>query len=331
VEGLFVQGGDDLGIGEGDAVLDRFQVATEVGQGRTELVGDVGDHRAAQALGAGQVAGHGVEGAGQLADLVFGDDGDALVEVAGVHAAHGGGQGVDRLEDALGDGQAQGEGGDAPDERTGGEGPLDGAEEAALGSVDPRRADRAAFRAVDEDVRRWLAGDPGDGGDGDRPGAAPVGEADDFDDLAGSGRGRGHGRLRRPGGLPLQQEDADVFPGEAGAGRSGLGGQRRRRARDRGGGGRRGGRPADPLAAGIGDHPALAVGQHHPPTDGGSDLADGGLELEAALADVALELALGRPADEHGRPDQGQQDGEAERAQEAYAEATQVAAGVSEQ
>ena len=58
------------GIGVGDAVDDVLQQRLQRGDRRAQLVRDVRDQLAPRAVGGGQVGGHRVERAGQLADLV---------------------------------------------------------------------------------------------------------------------------------------------------------------------------------------------------------------------------------------------------------------------
>ena len=66
-----------------DAVEERLQVALNDGQGRTQLMRDVGDKVPPQGFGIGQAGCHVVESASQLAGFVARTDIDALRQIAG--------------------------------------------------------------------------------------------------------------------------------------------------------------------------------------------------------------------------------------------------------
>jgi hypothetical protein len=74
-----------LGIVGLDAVDDVLESGAQRGEGGAQLVGHVRDQRPALPIDLGQLGAHPVEGAGQLADLVAGGDGDRMGEVAVRH------------------------------------------------------------------------------------------------------------------------------------------------------------------------------------------------------------------------------------------------------
>jgi hypothetical protein len=78
-----------LGVGPGDAVGEVLQQRLQGGEGRAQLVADVGHQAAALLVDAREVGGHRVEGAGQLADLVAGGRRHPHVVVAAGHPAGG--------------------------------------------------------------------------------------------------------------------------------------------------------------------------------------------------------------------------------------------------
>ena len=67
-----------LGIGVADAVDEVLEHGLQRGDRRAQLVAHVGDEVAAQAVGLGQLGRHLVERAGERADLVVRDGGDAV-------------------------------------------------------------------------------------------------------------------------------------------------------------------------------------------------------------------------------------------------------------
>ena len=83
-----------------DAVLHGLDLGAQGGQGRAQLVGHVAQPLAAGGLDAAQLFSHGVEGAGQLGQLVVAVHGRAGVQVALRNAACAGGQGLDRGQPA---------------------------------------------------------------------------------------------------------------------------------------------------------------------------------------------------------------------------------------
>ena len=62
-----------------------LKVAPDVGEGRSHLVGHVGDHVLAELFVAGEAPRHGVEGRGQLPDFVAGGDPNPLGEIPPLH------------------------------------------------------------------------------------------------------------------------------------------------------------------------------------------------------------------------------------------------------
>ena len=83
------------------AVLQRLQVAPDVGKRGTQFVGHIGHHVAAQLFQPDQPVGHGIKGPGQLTYFVLGRDFYALAQVPGLHSPHSRSQGLHRGEDAA--------------------------------------------------------------------------------------------------------------------------------------------------------------------------------------------------------------------------------------
>jgi len=82
---------DRLGVRFADAVGDVLEHRLERSDRRAQLVGDVRDEVAAQAIGLGELGGHPVEGARQLADLVVRRHCYLAAMLAGRHRARDGG------------------------------------------------------------------------------------------------------------------------------------------------------------------------------------------------------------------------------------------------
>jgi hypothetical protein len=87
-----------------------------MGQRGAELVGGVGDEAALAVEGAVEALQHGVEGVGQVLELVVGPlQGDALLQVAVGDPAGGGGDVLQRPQRPPGQQPAEPSGGDADD------------------------------------------------------------------------------------------------------------------------------------------------------------------------------------------------------------------------
>ena len=100
---LLVDVGEELLLHPGIVVLlieQRFQEDLHRAQRRLQLVGGVGDELVARHIQFFQPLGHGVEGAGQLGELVFAPHLHAGGEVAAAHARYAGAQ----FADGAGDG-----------------------------------------------------------------------------------------------------------------------------------------------------------------------------------------------------------------------------------
>jgi hypothetical protein len=86
-----------LGGGFADPVDDVLEHRLQRAERRAQLMRDVGDQVAPQAVGLRQLGGHPVERPGQLADLVVGGDGDLAAVLAARHRARDGGHLAQRL------------------------------------------------------------------------------------------------------------------------------------------------------------------------------------------------------------------------------------------
>ena len=102
---LFMEGVEGGAIGGHEPVLKALDLAAEVRQRRAELVGDVGDHPAAQHLPALEGSGERIEGVRELADLVPRPDRDALRQVPALHPSRGASQRLDGAEDPAREGR----------------------------------------------------------------------------------------------------------------------------------------------------------------------------------------------------------------------------------
>ena len=128
---LLVDRVDDRRGRREQAVLQRLEVAADVGERRAQLVGHVVDHPPAQLLDALEAVGHGVEGAPELADLVARRDAGAAAEVPARHLPRDAGELLDRPQHPAGEQGGRGEGQDTGEEDGGQGAALDGAEELA--------------------------------------------------------------------------------------------------------------------------------------------------------------------------------------------------------
>ena len=101
--GLLERSGQRLRVARGDTVDEVLEHGAQPSQRRTELVADVGDELTALPVDCGQVAGHGVEGPGQVAHLVPRGVGHPHGVVARRHPAGGGGHLPQRRRHAHGE------------------------------------------------------------------------------------------------------------------------------------------------------------------------------------------------------------------------------------
>jgi len=127
--GLLVQAVHERIIGIDQPVAGGFQVAAQVRQRRTQLVRHIADHVAAQLLLLREAAGHRVEGASQLPQLVLRFHRHTHIEVALRHAARSRSQILDRPQDAARQDERDNDSGQPRGQRTQQHGPVDGLDE----------------------------------------------------------------------------------------------------------------------------------------------------------------------------------------------------------
>ena len=96
VGGLLAQGADSSLVGFQQAVVYRFQVALNVGKGRSQFVGHVGYQVAALRFGGLQIFRHSVKGVAQVFNFAGAGSGDPLGQITLAQPAGGGAQSLHR-------------------------------------------------------------------------------------------------------------------------------------------------------------------------------------------------------------------------------------------